>query len=194
LVSPPTGARGNDSIDPKLPLEPELYPTHERDPDAHGGLGSSRRIGCLAPLIPALMGSSSRRVTSTGEPATSRTAPAGARFSSPGLLCSPRFLRWSRRSEDTVCGGGNRCGSTRPPKDCSLSKELAAAWLRWRRRPQRTPRGGCGRSSTPSGPPQRWQLDPAIEPPNRANPRYYTALPSPFFLLCRPLLFLLRTP
>jgi hypothetical protein len=78
LVSPPTGARGNDSIDPKLPLEPELYPTHERDPDAHGGLGSSRHTGCLAPADVAEMGSSSRRVTSMGEPAASRTAPAGA--------------------------------------------------------------------------------------------------------------------
>ncbi|PWZ10775.1 9-cis-epoxycarotenoid dioxygenase 1, chloroplastic [Zea mays] len=29
----------------------------------------------------------------TGEPAASRTVPASARFSSPGLLCSPRFLR-----------------------------------------------------------------------------------------------------
>ncbi|ONM15069.1 Prolyl oligopeptidase family protein, partial [Zea mays] len=73
----------------------------------------------------------------------------------------------------------------------SLPKELAAARLR-RERTQRTPRGGCGRSSTPSRPPRRWQPDPAIEPPNRADPRYYTALPSPFCLLCRPLLFLLR--
>jgi hypothetical protein len=78
LVSPPTGQR----LTGCLALEPEIYPTYERDPDAHGGLGSSRRTG-----------SSSRRVTSTGEPAASRTVPAGARFSSPGLLCSPRFLR-----------------------------------------------------------------------------------------------------
>uniref|UniRef100_A0A804R879 Uncharacterized protein n=1 Tax=Zea mays TaxID=4577 RepID=A0A804R879_MAIZE len=32
-------------------------------------------------------------------------------------------------------------------------------------------RGGCGRSSTPSGPPRRWQPDLTIEPPNRADPR-----------------------
>jgi hypothetical protein len=71
LFSPSTGQR----LTGCLALEPEIYPTYERDPDAHGGLGSSR---C---------------VTSTGEPAASRTMPAGARFSSPGLLCSPRFLR-----------------------------------------------------------------------------------------------------
>jgi hypothetical protein len=65
-------------IDPKLPLELELYPTHKRDPDAHGGLGSSRRTGCLAPADVPKMGSFSRRVTSTGEPAASRTALAGA--------------------------------------------------------------------------------------------------------------------
>ncbi|KAL5673646.1 hypothetical protein ACJX0J_017952, partial [Zea mays] len=36
----------------------------------------------------------------------------GRPLSSPGLPCSPRFLRRSRRPEDTVCGGGNRwrCG------------------------------------------------------------------------------------
>jgi hypothetical protein len=63
-----------------------------------------------------------------------------------------------------------------------------------RRRTQRTPRGGSGRSSTPSGPPRRWQPDPAIEPPNRADPRYYTVLPSSFCLLCRPLLTAEGTP
>ncbi|AQK82619.1 no vein-like, partial [Zea mays] len=77
--TPPPFHRRPESIDPKLPLELELYPTHERDPDAHGGLGSSRRTGCLAPADVVEVGSSSRRVTSTGEPAASRTAPAGAR-------------------------------------------------------------------------------------------------------------------
>jgi hypothetical protein len=87
--------------------------------------------------------------------------------------------------------------AVRPPLAASPDRSLSStspprSWRRCdcvgRRTTQRTPRGGCGKSSTPSWPPRRWQPDPAIEPPNRADPRYYTVLPSPFCLLCRPLL------
>ncbi|AQK91055.1 hypothetical protein ZEAMMB73_Zm00001d008942 [Zea mays] len=67
-----------------------------------------------------------------------------------------------------------------PPLAATLARSLSSTSLPrsqrrrgcvGRRRTQRTPCGGCGRSSTPSGPPRRWQPDSAIEPPNRADPR-----------------------
>jgi hypothetical protein len=77
-----------------------FYPIHEGIPNGHGGLGPRRD---LAPADIVEM-EASPRGASTGESA-SRTAPAGARFSSPDPH-SPQSLFRSHRRQDAVYGGG----------------------------------------------------------------------------------------